>query len=187
MMRRVLLFGTLVALFSGLLSCGPRADAAVAGWGDWLMPTGTICVLTGAGPAATAAAEWNQTDASMVADTSCAAYPRNMTVLFVGRDDSAGFWCARTGTADGWTWQYVRGVWTWTPNAPQIEINYASVWRAQCRATSAQLAHLFAHELGHVLGLAHNCEASVMADCRAYAWRYAAPTAVDVDRVNRRY
>jgi hypothetical protein len=161
-----------------------QANAATpAGWADWLMPTGTVCVQTGGSViAAQAAVNWDKTDIPVVAKTSCTGHPRNMTVVFVGYNDPAEYACAKTGSSAGWTRQNVRGVSILTPNAPTIWVNYATNWRNQCRRTSAQVAHVYSHELGHVWGLKHITGASVMA-----AWQYTAPTWADIDRVNRRY
>lgn len=190
------LFLLLVALFSGVFT---RADAAStatapqpAGWGEWLIPTGTLCVQTqGSAVVAQAAANWNRSDAVIVAHSTCAGYPRNMTVVLVGVNQPAtATWaaCAWTGSASGWTRRTVRGVSILTPNAPTIWVNYAANLRSRCRASTAMWAHLYNHELGHVLGLAHNADASVLAGVGTrYYWAYNAPTALDLARVNRRY
>lgn len=171
---------------AALLAASSLASSAAAqpvGWADWLMPTGQICVQTGGSAVAAQAAQaWNRTDADMIAKVSCVGYPRSMTVVFVGYSNPNERTCAVTYSEAGWTRKTVRGVSALTPNAPAIRINYATSLRVGCRSTPAQVLHVYAHELGHVLGLAHNKDASVMG-----AWQYRLPTAIDTARVNRRY
>ena len=155
--------------------------ATPAGWGEWLLPTGTLCVQTqGSSVIAQAAANWNKSDAVIVASPTCAGYSRKMTVKFVGYTALDGA-CAKTG-ATKWSWENVRGVWSWVPLDATVWINYATQYRAGCRGTTGQVQHVYNHELGHWLGLAHNKDASVL-----NGWTYRFPTTVDIRRVNYRY
>lgn len=164
-MRKLLVavLAALGLLAGGLVTATP-AQAAPAGWGPWLMPTGTVCVQTGGStywPIAKAVAAINATDASMVARRSCTGYKRSMTVKLVAYYNSHDATCASTFSS-GWTWAKVRGVWTWTPNAPYIKINFASWAKRHCQGTYAKRLWLMSHELLHVLGLDHREGATVM-------------------------
>ena len=163
-------------------------SVAASGWMDQLMPTGTICVQAGTQttwPAAVAARAWNATDASMVAKVSCAGYARSMTVMIVSYSSSTDGLCAKTGSANGWTWRNVRGAWVWTPNAPTIWVNQWSRVRSWCQGTYKRRLMITSHELGHVLGLSHASGVTVMLPYTNE--RYTVPTVYDVARVNRRY
>jgi hypothetical protein len=190
-MKRILL-ALIVALGIGLGLGATPAQAATApppGWLEWLIPTGTLCVETGGSTiAAQAAVNWNRSDAVIVARTKCTGYTRAMTVRFIGVNEPDTVACAITGSESGWTRRTVRGASVLTPNAPAVYLNYAANLRTGCRATSTHVAHVINHELGHVLGLAHTAEASVLASVGTrYYWKYHAPTARDLYLVNRRY
>lgn len=162
-----------------------KADAATlgeTGWADWLMPSGQICLETnGWTIPAKVAYEWNKSDADVVGKASCAAYPRNMTVKYVGINKPSDVACAWTGSSDGWTRKTVRGMSILTPNAPTVWINYGASYNG-CRRTTAMVLHVWMHEFGHVLGLAHNKDVSVL-----NGWTYNVPTYTDIRRVNYRY
>jgi hypothetical protein len=164
-----------------------QAHAASAGWGQWLMPTGTICVQTGGStywPIAKAVAAINATDASMVAKASCRGYKRSMTVILVAYYNANDSTCAST-YSKGWTWQKVRGVWTWTPNAPYIKVNFSPKLKAACQNTYRKRLYLMSHELLHVVGLAHAWGVTAMRPRVNEV--YVLPTWRDVQLVNRRY
>jgi hypothetical protein len=184
----------LIALVLGIvtgLSCfvvaGQVADAATAprpaGWGEWLLPTGTYCVETqGSWILAKAAANWNASDANIVAKTVCTGYARNMTLKVRGVNVPTGG-CAWAGSDAGWTRQTVRGVSILTPNAPMIYYNYALNRKAGCRATTAHVEHVYNHEFGHWLGLAHTSTRPSVLN----GWTYKYPTKSDIDLINRGY
>lgn len=177
---------TLVAVLFGI-AVTPATAAPPAGWLSWLLPTGTLCVATQGSPAlARVAASWDMTDATVVADPTCSAYPRHMTLKFRGVNDPAKIACGWF-TTDGWTWRTVRGVGTWTPDAGWVTINYAANLRAGCRATTAMFEKVATHEAGHWLGLDHRCAYSVMASCSTWTWKSGVPTPGDIYLVNRRY
>lgn len=158
-----------------------------AGWADWLMPTGTICLETnGSTVLAAVAAEWNKSDADIVGQRSCMGYSRNMTVKYVVVDKPTDPACAWSGSDSGWTRQNVRGMSTLTPNGPTVWLNKAASYSG-CRATSSMVKHVWSHEFGHILGLAHNSEPSIMAQGEPYGWDYNSPTVLDIWRVNYRY
>lgn len=177
-------------LFVLLLALGfvtPQQAHAAAGWVSWLIPNGTLCVQTGTQtwlPLTTAAANWNRTDATVVAKVSCAGYPRSMTVIVRSYTSSTDGACAKTGSPS-YTWTYVRGVWTWVPNAPTISVNQWPRMRAACQGTYRKRLNLMTHELGHVLGLGHASGVTVMLP--HVNETYVVPQKADVDRVNRRY
>lgn len=169
------------------LNTAPAQAATVPGWTSWLMPTGTVCVQTGTQtwlPLATAAANWNRTDASVVGKVSCAGYPRSMTVITRSYSSSSDGACAKFHSP-GWAWQKVRGVWTWVPTAPTILVNQWYRLRAWCQSTYRKRLNLMTHELGHMLGLAHRSGRTVMLPYVNET--YVTPQAGDVYLVNRRY
>lgn len=168
------------------------AQAAIstppAGWLKWLMPTGTVCVETGGSAiAARAAADWNRTDMVVVAKSRCDGYTRMMTVKFEGYNAPNTSTCGYATSVGGYYERTVRGARVLVAAAPVIRINYATNLRTACRSTSTKMLHLFSHELGHIWGLAHNRERSVVAEGRPYAWVYSTPTSIDHARINRRY
>ena len=169
------------------LGATPAQAASAPGWNNWLMPTGTICVQTGTQtwlPLATAAWHWNKSDATMIYRVSCTGYARSMTVITRSYSSSSDGACAKF-TGGGWSWQKVRGVWTWVPKAPTILVNQWSRIRAHCQGTYRRRLNLMSHELGHVLGLSHATGITVM---RTYNNEtYVVPTVYDIARVNRRY
>lgn len=190
-MRHRILITLMVAvgIVLGLNTAPAQAatTANVPGWLSWLLPTGTLCVATQGSPVlAQAAANWNKTDAVIVAHRTCAGYPRHMTLKFRGTTQPGTHACGWF-SSDGWTWRKVRGVGTWTPDAGWVTINYATNLKAGCRATTAMFSKVVNHETGHWLGLDHNCEYSVMANCDRWTWKSGVPTSYDTARVNRRY
>ena len=184
-MRR--LFALVVALLLIPTAAHGSTQAPPAGWLSWLLPTGTLCIATQGSPVlARVAASWNRTDAVVVADPTCAKYPRHMTLKFVGENVPSKIACG-TFEGGGWTWRTVRGVGTWTPNAGLVRINYAANLKAGCRATTAMLEKVMKHETGHWFGLDHRCAYSLMASCSTWHWKALDLTAGDIDLVNRRY
>lgn len=182
-MRR-LLFALLLA--AGFVAIPLTAQAAP--YEMWQFRNGTICVQTGGStywPITQAVAAWNKTDVQVVADRTCAGYPRNRTVVFKAYYDSKEFACAKTGS-NSYSWEYVTyngvKVARWVPNLMVVWVNWDARWAGQCRATYGMRLHLMSHELGHALGFSHNTDASVMD-----GWKYQLPTSVDVSRANARY
>lgn len=188
-MKRIVISAIAFAALLAFIVVPNKADAysGQSGWADWLIPTGTICLQTqGSTLLATVAADWNKSDAVIVSKTSCDGFARNMTVKYVGINKPSSTSCAWTGSDSGWTRQNVRGLSILTPNGPTVWINYGAS-KSLCRATYSMIKHVWEHEFGHVLGLAHNSEPSIMAQGKPYGWAYNSPTALDLWRVNYRY
>jgi len=164
-----------------------EAYSGQSGWGEWLIPTGTICLETqGTAVLAGVAADWNKSDAVIVGRTKCTGFARNMTVKYVGVNKPTNPACAWAYSDDGWTRRNVRGLSILTPNAPTVYINYGAS-KSGCRGNALMVKHVYEHEFGHILGLAHNNEPSVMAQGAPYGWAYNAPTKLDIWRVGYRY
>jgi hypothetical protein len=165
------------------------AQATPTGWGKWLMPTGQICVQTGGStywPIAQAVAAINKTDANIVAKASCTGYKRSMTIIIRGYTSSTDGACANAYSAGGsFTWTYVRGVWTWVPNAPVVNVNFWYRMKAACQNTYRKRLYLMSHEILHILGLAHATGVTVMLS--RVNETYVVPQWIDIYRINRRY
>jgi hypothetical protein len=162
-------------------------QANAAPYESWQFRNGTICVQTGGStywPIAQAVAAWNKSDLQVVADRTCAAYPRNRTVVFKAYYSSEPA-CAKTGS-NSYSWEYVHynggKAARWVPNLMVVWVNWDARWVKQCRATYGQRLHLMSHELGHAFGFGHNGDMSVL-----NGWRYQVPTSLDIQRANARY
>ena len=162
-----------------------RADA-VSGFDDWRVPTGEMCAQHTDTAVAASVWRWSSmTDVNIVTKASCADYPRNRTLMFRTLNEPTGGWCTRFN-ANGWVWQYVRDDWTWTAKYPTLEVNAG---RAKtCQNSWASKLHLYVHEMGHWLGLAHNNLVSVMCQSsNSCGYQYTEPQKVDIERVNSQY
>jgi hypothetical protein len=201
-MRISKLFGAAVIMAAALVVGTGTAHAAYPAAPGWsspahMAPLAPICFETGGGrvlgPAITAAAAgWDKSDLSVVAKARCYGYSRQATVKFVARYDSAvnarGYvtWCARYApVGNKYTWTYLRGVWTWVADAPQVEVNYTPLAVKQCLGSLALKTNIMSHETGHYFGLSHAVGITVMTS--ATQTTYVVGTRYDLARLDGRY
>ena len=126
-MRRLFL---VLLLAAGVVAAPLQAHAGP--YEMWQMRNGTVCVQTGGStywPITQAVAAWNKSDVDVVADKTCAGYPRSRTVIFKAYDDPNEFACAKTGS-NSYSWEYVTyngvRVARWVPNLMVVWVNWAA-------------------------------------------------------------
>ena len=134
--------------------------------------------------------EQAQADLTVVAKASCLGYPRDRTLKFVAYYNyakTASGYATECAVYDGgtYTWQYVRGVWTWVSPTPTVRVNYAPLAVKQCQNSLALKTNMMSHESGHYLGLSHATGITVMTS--AIGTTYQTATIYDIRRINTRY
>lgn len=178
-------------------SSATTAYPSATGWSSpaQMAPVGTLCFQTGGGTVlgpsiVAAAAGWNKTNLTVVAQKFCTGYPRDRTLLFKAYYNSkttpSGYVteCA-TYSGGGYAWKLVRNVWTWVATQPTVNVNYSALAVKQCMFSTAAKTNMMSHESGHYLGLAHRTGATVMTS--GMNTTYITATYYDIKLANTRY